>query len=87
MQYSVLVVLGHYSLHGRMAALNAKTRQALAVANQRQKQFMHRREVEYRVGDKVWLSTKNIVALYLVCADWDIKLFDLYLYVTSALFS
>jgi hypothetical protein len=49
-------------LHGRMVALHAKTRQALAVANQRQKQFadMHRREVEYKVGDKVLLSTKNI---------------------------
>jgi hypothetical protein len=49
-------------LHGRMAALHAKTRQALAVAIQWQKQFtdVHQREVEYNVGDKALLSTKNI---------------------------
>jgi hypothetical protein len=49
-------------LHGRMAALHAKTRQTLAVANQWHKHFtdMHRREVEYKVGDKGLLSTRNI---------------------------
>jgi hypothetical protein len=48
-------------LHGRMATLHTKTRQALTVANQRQKQYTHkhRREVEYKVGGKFVLSTKN----------------------------
>jgi hypothetical protein len=55
-------VLAAKRLHGRMAALHAKTRQALVVTNQRKKQFtdMHRREVDYKTGDKVLLSTKNI---------------------------
>jgi hypothetical protein len=46
----------------RMAALYARTQQALEVADQRQKQIadLHQREVEYKLGDKVLLSTENI---------------------------
>lgn len=45
-----------------MAAIYARTRRALIVANQRQKQFADagRRGVEYNVGNEVLLSTKNI---------------------------
>lgn len=49
-------------LYGRMSDMHARTRAALAVASQRQKQFADagRRELEFAVGDQVLLSSKHI---------------------------
>ena len=49
-------------LHGEMAEMHARTRQALTVANARHKQYADagRRELEFAMGDQVLLYTKNL---------------------------
>ena len=49
-------------MYGRMSDMHARTRAALAIASQRQKQFADagRRELEFVVGDQVLLSSKHI---------------------------